>query len=120
LLVYVGCLDVSGKKFLNKCAETTNSKQKSKGEQKLNMPYMMTLRMVCSDLQITRKIYDILLPEIKTFSSQRAKIVFKIEDNQKQILCIIEAADITALRSTINSVLRLIVLIENLHKTIQT
>jgi tRNA threonylcarbamoyladenosine modification (KEOPS) complex Pcc1 subunit len=86
----------------------------------LDMPYLMTLRMVCSDLQITRMIYDVLLPEITTFSSKRAKIAFNIEDNQKQILCFIEATDVTALRSTINSVLRLVVLIESLYKTIQS
>ena len=84
----------------------------------MNMPYKMNLKMICLDSQITRKIYDVLLPEIKPFSSQRAKIVFTIENNQKQIQCVIEATDVTALRSTINSILRLIVLIENLHKTI--
>ncbi len=83
------------------------------------MPYKMNLRIVCVESDIARMIYNILLPEIKTFSSQRAKIGFSIQNNQKQIQFFIEATDVTALRSTINSVLRLIVLIENLHQSLQ-
>lgn len=90
-----------------------------KGEDILNMPYKMDLRMVCSDLETTNIIYKILLPELKTFSSQRAKIDFSVERNQRSIKFFIEAADITALRSTTNSILKLIVLIQDLHKTIQ-
>ncbi|WP_287585238.1 KEOPS complex subunit Pcc1 [Candidatus Borrarchaeum sp.] len=83
------------------------------------MRYKMDLRMVCSDLETTEVIYSILLPEIKTFSSQRAKIDFSVERSQRSIKFIIEAADITALRSTTNSILKLIVLIQDLNKTIQ-
>ena len=89
------------------------------GEDILNMRYKMDLRMVCSDLETTNIIYNILLPEIKTFSSQRAKIDFSVERSQRSIKFIIEAADITALRSTTNSILKLIVLIQDLNKTIQ-
>ena len=89
------------------------------GEDILNMPYKMDLRMVCSDLETTNIIYNILLPEIKTFSSQRAKIGFSVEITKRSIKFFIEAADITALRSTTNSILQLIVLIQDLHKTIQ-
>ncbi len=89
------------------------------GEDILNMRYKMDLRMVCSDLETTEVIYSILLPEIKTFSSQRAKIDFSVERSQRSIKFIIEAADITALRSTTNSILKLIVLIQDLNKTIQ-
>ena len=89
------------------------------GEDILNMLYKMDLRMVCSDLETTEVIYNILLPEIKTFSSQRAKIDFSVERSQRSIKFIIEAADITALRSTTNSILKLIVLIQDLNKTIQ-
>lgn len=90
-----------------------------KGEDILDMPYRIDLRMVCSDIETTDMIYDILMPEIKTFSSQRAKIDFSVETSQRSIKFIIEAADITALRSTTNSILKLIVLIQDLHKTIQ-
>ena len=89
------------------------------GEDILNMPYKMDLRMVCSDLETTNIIYNILLPEIKTFSSQRAKIGFSVEITKRSIKFFIESADITALRSTTNSILKLIVLIQDLHKTIQ-
>jgi len=89
------------------------------GEDILNMLYKMDLRMVCSDLETTNIIYNILLPEIKTFSSQRAKIDFSVERTKRSIKFFIESADITALRSTTNSILKLIVLIQDLHKTIQ-
>ena len=85
----------------------------------MNMPYNMDLRMVCSDLEATNIIYNILLPELKTFSSQRAKIDFSVENSSESIKFFIEAADITALRSTVNSILKLIVLIQDLYKTIQ-
>jgi tRNA threonylcarbamoyladenosine modification (KEOPS) complex Pcc1 subunit len=64
-------------------------------------------------------IYRILLPEIKTFSSQRAKLVISIEGHQRQINFVIDATDVTALRSTINSILQLIILIEGVHKITQ-
>lgn len=90
-----------------------------KGEDILNMPYKMDLKMVCSDLETTNIIYNILLPELKTFSSHRAKIDFSVERSQRIMKFFIEAADITALRSTTNSILKLIILILDLHKTIQ-
>lgn len=90
-----------------------------KGEVILNMPYKMDLKMVCSDLETTNIIYNILLPELKTFSSQRAKIDFSVERSQRIMKFFIEAADITALRSTTNSILKLIILILDLYKTIQ-
>ena len=83
------------------------------------MPYLMDLRMVCSDLKATNIIYNMLLPELKTFSSQRAKIDLSVENSSKSINFFIKAADITALRSTVNSILKLIVLIQDLYKTIQ-
>ena len=122
MVVQAGYVVVSGKNApINSQKRPTYSKRLiSKGEHKLSMPYKINLKMVCSDKKTTRIMHNILLPEIKSFSSQRAKIIFNIENGLRQIQFFIEATDVTALRSTINSILRLIVLINTLYKTIKS
>ena len=68
------------------------------------MDYSVNIKLDFREENITKSIFDGVLPEHKTVPYERSKVTFNREGSKLKL--VIEAEDLSALRGTVSSYLR--------------